>query len=90
MFMSGLLLNSDFMSVRIRHVSALKDIGLTGFRLSVLNGNFLVYFIRSERNHKIFLVIGHAIFKYNINIVNGYIELKNATLSQKLYCGGVA
>lgn len=63
MFMSVLLLNLDFMSVRIRYVSALRRTGLTVFWFSVLNGNFLVCFCISKRNRKIFLVIGDAIFK---------------------------
>lgn len=69
MFVSDLLLNLDFMSVRMKYVFALRDTGQTGFEVSALNLNFLVCLVITETTCKIFLVTGDAILICNTNIV---------------------
>lgn len=68
--MSGLLLNLDFFSIRMKYVFALRDTGQTGFGVSALNQNFLVCLVITKTICKIFLVTGDAILKCDANIVN--------------------
>lgn len=80
MFISGLLLNLAFISVRMRYVFALMDTGLTVFESSALNLSFLVCLVITKRTCKIFLVTGDAVLKCNANIVNEYFELERAVI----------
>lgn len=68
--MSGLLPNSDFYSVRMKYVFAMRDTGQTGFGISALNQNFLVCLVITKTICKIFLVTGDAILKCDANIVS--------------------